>query len=73
LRFSETRAKKWGVEEMMDNPMNPREMAKPLTYLGPSLAKKLKQARIPPQLPKPIWKALPTLRLKCPPTVDRGY
>lgn len=25
----------------------------------------------PPQLPRPIWKAVPTLRLGCPPTVER--
>jgi len=38
-----------------------------LTYFGASLAKKLKVETTPAQLPKPTWKAVPTLRLKCPP------
>ena len=44
-----------------------------MMYLGASFAKKLKVAMVPPQLPKPIWKAVPTLRLRCPPTVESGH
>ena len=42
-------------------------------YLGASLATKLKVAIAPPKLPRAIWKAVPTLRLKCPLTIESGY
>jgi len=44
-----------------------------LDVLGASFAKKVKVAMVPAQLPNPIWKAVPTLCRKCPPTVEKEH